>query len=404
MALEPITAVTPDLLAMTWASQDAARTWFRRRQTDPNALGLEMREYPSDKGLRVRVVTTDKPARDAATDPEAFEAWAIVVDSLLQDANEDPETDKVLEALFAGGHTVESAFDDIIARRGRALEAQLDSAAEPGGEPGAEPGGELGAELELTDEERLELAGTDDGTGPELIEDPVVIDLGEGVPIVEGPEHPGVTAIRIGNLTGEAAEHAERMLAKSMEPVGDDVALSSMSHPQTPLGALSELHFLTLLSAELGVTEGRADAVIARAEVMVNERLIALGHATFGAPETDPQAPKQAPQRAGPEGSGEAQKAPSAAPETIPETITETITETPRTRLLGPARAAAITAALEAKEGASAREMQTLLGWESLPSPYSFKEWARSLDRLGDLTDLGLVEGERRWCLLVRRR
>lgn len=63
-----------------------------------------------------------------------------------------------------------------------------------------------------------------------------------------------------------------------------------------------------------------------------------------------------------------------------------------------------IVGALETPDGITAKDVQKLLGWESTPNPWHFREWAKTAGRFNDLTDMGLVDGVRRWRLETRRR
>ncbi len=377
MALEPVTAVTDDLLAMTWASQDAARTWFKRRKTEPQDLGLEFKEYPSDTGLRVRVVTA--VAAGSAIDRAVFDEWANEVDALLSSANEEPESDQRLEDLFASGSSVQHAFDDIIARRTNALEAELSSAAEPETEPGAEP--------ELTD----------DGTGPEVIEggtEGTTVELDEpaGDPVVAHEVY------RTGTLAEAEQAHADRQLAKSMEPT------------QTTY-VLPEEVFLGDLLCILDSVHIPLAALVAEAAESVRHRLGMLAAPVTGPGPEPAQEAAQSPVEVIPEA------APEAATETVPEAsaepaqdVAQDITEeatapaSTRTRAAREARMRLIVGALETPEGITAKDVQKLLGWESTPNPWHFREWAKTAGRFNDLTDMGLVDGVRRWRLETRRR
>jgi hypothetical protein len=409
MALQPVTAVTPDLLSMTWASAEAARLWFKRRQNTPDALGLQLREFPSDKGLRVRAVVA---VLDAKQNPEAFEAWAMEVDILLSGANEEPETDRKLEDLFSRGIDATRAFELIVEVRSQALEAEAAAADEPMG---------LEADQEMreqdADEERLRLAGTDDGTGPDLIDlgenpvpgGPLVIGepgvvsreawegLGESVgenpmpgveevTIVEGAEHPGVTIIRSGNLSDVEQAHIDHQLAKSMQPaeapVSEAVALTSMAHPTTTL--LPEGEFLGDLLFTLDDLDMTSDKIVEIAAKVVRERVAMMHAMALAGAQAEPQAGLP----------GLPESAPESPEEPPPATHATTRS----------VRAEALRVALEAPGGASAKELQALLGWKKLPNPWHLKEMATGMGRIADLDDLGLVEGVRRWQLRVRRR
>lgn len=349
MAIEPVTAVTPEILAMSWISADAARTWFKRRNADPANLGLELKEYPSDKGLRVKVVPGPSEGQ-SAIDPSLFEDWASEVDGLLSAANEEPEADRALEDLFTRGVAVQAAFEEIVARRASALQAEVDG---PFPTSEATVGHDINEDI-LPGEE---LAGTDDGTGPEPIEGGMVdLDEPAGGPVVAHEVY------RTGTLSEAEQAHVDDALAKSMEPVGDGVALTSMPHPTTSL--IPEPVFLADLLYDLDSIDRSSDQIIVKAAQAVRDRIQALGAIPSVVPEVPPPGPR--PKRS--------------------------------------ERAEAIVGLLERPDGVTAKEVQALLGWENMPNPWHFRDWAKKWGRIQDLTDMGLVEGHRRWRLEVRHK
>jgi hypothetical protein len=127
IAYEPITDVTDELLAMRWRSDAAARMWFTRRHTAPGQLGLKIVEDCGEYRVEPKPGPPSKAGRPPKSQPARnYDGWALEVDTLLIDANEPAEREKVLEALFAEGIDAGVAAQRIINRRARGLEVEVE--------------------------------------------------------------------------------------------------------------------------------------------------------------------------------------------------------------------------------------------------------------------------------------
>src|SRR3954465_13747176 len=105
-SVEPITAITPELLAMTWSTVGSCKMWLNRRSSSAEKLGLVIRSAP-DGGVCLLSPEEEAVAADPSVPDEAlsFETWATQVDRELQAAQEEAEPDDVLLSLFEVGRT-----------------------------------------------------------------------------------------------------------------------------------------------------------------------------------------------------------------------------------------------------------------------------------------------------------
>ena len=399
MAVAPLTEVTPDLLDMTWPNVDAMRMYFKRRKTSVAQLGLVSFVVSGSGVIKVAPAgPAPAPVESAGADAggdagggaeDPFEAWATEVDGLLQDANEAPELEAVLQELWQAETLPADAVAEIVARRADALErsvtaeeascADCDASRACWGAP---------------DQCQVRLEARLGDTAPSVVQEPVeseplesgpadeadaaldaLVDL--GAVIVEGAEHPGVTAIR---------EQAEVDAATQDSDPIPDVPLPTSFAEQRRLDRQAAPDVVApemapaVAPVEAPVTEPEPAAPALRSEREFLGILL-RGLETLGM---------------------------------VPEEIVVEVTRAVRQRIgeLGPDkpvrkrsredRLPAIVAALERETGASGAEMQALLGWDNMPGPWFFKEWARKAGRLNDLTELPKVGGVRRWRLLVR--
>jgi hypothetical protein len=367
MALDPLNVVTPEILAMTWTNSDAVRMWLKRRGTTSAKLGLAVLPVDSPEGPRVRVVKAG--AAGAVADPaptsEAFEAWAEEVDTLLVAANEGAESDAVLQELWEAETLPADAVTEIIARRADALERSI-TAPEASCADCDDTRSCWGAPDKC--EVRLPKAAAVDALDAQVDQDGALDDgplPGELEQSLGGGEVSGDLAPETDMPTVE-----QSVVKPEPAPVSEPVADALVSASQ--LGELSELGFLAevqgMLSAAIGDSRGEElHPDLAATTLSSLGRMVAIRIEYL-------------------------------------EGLATAVAKAPRKKVNRSDRLPLIIEALERPSGASQAEMQELLGWDNAPGPWFFREWAKKAERINDLTDLGVVDGHRRFRLERRKR
>jgi hypothetical protein len=388
MALDPLNVVTPEILAMTWTNSDAVRMWLKRRGTTSAKLGLAVLPVDSPEGPRVRVVPAGAAGvagADPAPTSEAFEAWAEEVDTLLVAANEGAESDAVLQELWEAETQPADAVTEIIARRADALErsvtapeascADCDDTRSCWGAPDK-------CEVRLSDREVAAVWSAPPAAehmGRVLTPLPDALDavVDQDGALDDGPL-PGELEQSLGGgeVSGDLAPETEMPTAEQSvvkpepAPVSERVADALVSASQ--LGELSELGFLAevqgMLSAAIGDSRGEElHSDLAATTLSSLGRMVAIRTEYL-------------------------------------EGLATAVAKAPRKKVNRSDRLPLIIEALERPSGASQAEMQELLGWDNAPGPWFFREWAKKAERINDLTDLGVVDGHRRFRLERRKR